>query len=195
MLSELGSHVTVIGSGTMGAGIAQVAATAGHRVTVIDTNVDALEKARSAMDAALTQLAGKGRITAGEQVSITRRITWSSDIEAAAGSALVVEAIVERLDVKRRLFAQLEAIVSDKAVLATNTSSLSVGDIAVTLVRPERFIGMHFFNPVPIMKLVEIIPGRAGAGITETVFALMRRWNKHPVLVADLPSAVRGHGA
>jgi 3-hydroxybutyryl-CoA dehydrogenase len=190
MLSELGSHVTVIGSGTMGAGIAQVAATAGHRVTVIDTNVDALEKARSAMDAALTQLAGKGRITAGEQVSITRRITWSSDIEAAAGSALVVEAIVERLDVKRRLFAQLEAIVSDKAVLATNTSSLSVGDIAVTLVRPERFIGMHFFNPVPIMKLVEIIPGRAGAGITETVFALMRRWNKHPVLVADRPGFI-----
>jgi 3-hydroxybutyryl-CoA dehydrogenase len=190
MLSEPGSHVTVIGSGTMGAGIAQVAATGGHRVSVIDTNLDALEKARSAMDSALSKLAGKGRITTGDKVSIARRITWSSDIEAAAGSALVVEAIVERLDVKRRLFAQLEAIVSDEAVLATNTSSLSVSNIAATLAKAERFIGMHFFNPVPTMKLVEIIPGRAGGGVSEAVFALMRRWNKHPVLVADRPGFI-----
>ena len=155
------SIVAVIGSGAMGAGIAQVAAAAGYRVKLYDTRPEAVSKALQDIGKIYTKLAEKGRMTAHEAQDATARLQAAGSLNEVADAALVVEAIVENLDVKRGLFGELEALVSESCILATNTSSISVTAIAAKLRRPERLVGMHFFNPVPLMALVEVIRGLA----------------------------------
>ena len=183
--------VAVVGAGTMGAGIAQVAAAAGHPVLVLDTNEDALEKGRAIVAKSLAGLVKRGRVEPAVAEDITTRIRWSTDMSSAANAALVVEAIVEHLDIKISLFRQIEAAVSDEAVLASNTSSLSIGEIASALGRPERFIGLHFFNPVPAMRLVEVVSGPSTAqAVAGAAAELMVAWGKKPVAVRDVPGFI-----
>ncbi|HKY80658.1 MAG TPA: 3-hydroxyacyl-CoA dehydrogenase NAD-binding domain-containing protein [Sphingobium sp.] len=185
------SQIAVIGAGTMGVGIAQVAAASGHQVVVIDRVETALTRGRETLKAALDQLVKRGRLDPEQAEATIARIHWSPQLEAAADCALVIEAIVERLDVKQGLFAELEKIVSEDALLATNTSSLSVTEIATHLTRPARFLGLHFFNPVPAMKLVEVVAGVATSPrFVTSVTALMKSWSKHPVTVRDVPGFI-----
>ena len=153
--------VAVIGAGTMGAGIAQVAAAAGHPVLFHDAAQGAAEAGRERLKQGLSALVAKGKMEGAAAQAIIGRIQVADSLADLAPAALVVEAIVERLDIKQGLFAQLESIVAEDTILATNTSSLSVTAIAAALRHPSRMVGMHFFNPAPVMKLVEVISGLA----------------------------------
>ena len=154
-----GAPILVVGAGIMGVGIAQVAAQAGHTVMLFDTREGAAIEAKDKLAKTLDALVTKGKLRAEEAAQTLSRIEMVSALEAAASARLVVEAIVENLTVKRGLFQQLEAIVAPDCVLATNTSSISVTAIANGLQHPQRLVGMHFFNPVPLMKLVEVVSG------------------------------------
>ena len=183
--------VLVVGAGIMGAGIAQVAAQAGHAVMLFDSREGAAADARTRLAATLDGLAAKGRITAEAARATLQRIEPVASLQAAAAARLVVEAIVEQLDAKRGLFGQLEGIVADDAVLATNTSSISVTAIAGGLKRPGRVVGMHFFNPVPLMKLVEVVSGlQTEPAVAEAVFDLGRAWGKVPVHARSTPGFI-----
>lgn len=183
--------IAVVGAGTMGMGIAQVAASAGCPVVVIDPAPEALQRGRESISRAMDRLTEKGKFTADRAAGIMADIRWSTDLTAAAPCTLVIEAIVERMDVKRRLFADLSAVVGSGTILASNTSSLSITQMALDLPHPERFLGLHFFNPVPLMKLVEIVGGKATAsGPIARMHDLMRRWGKHPVSVRDVPGFI-----
>lgn len=185
------SEIAVIGAGTMGVGIAQVAASAGHRITVIDREQTALDRGALALRSTLDRLVKLGKLDGGQALSLIGAVNWSTDFQAAADSALVVEAVVESLDVKQALFAQLEDVVSSAAILATNTSSLSVERIAEGMRLPARFMGLHFFNPVPVMKLVEVVAASAtDPEAIAAATALMQRWGKRPVEVADVPGFI-----
>ncbi|MCB0784004.1 MAG: 3-hydroxybutyryl-CoA dehydrogenase, partial [Flavobacteriales bacterium] len=153
--------VGVVGAGTMGSGIAQVAAQAGHPVVLYDTRLEALDKAKAALAKVMGRLVEKGNLDREEAEAIQGRITYATGLEAFIGSGLVIEAIVEDLQVKQDLFKQLEDIVGPDAVLGTNTSSLSVTAIGGALSRPGRLLGLHFFNPAPLLPLVEVVPGLA----------------------------------
>jgi 3-hydroxybutyryl-CoA dehydrogenase len=186
-----GSVVAVIGSGAMGSGIAQVAASAGHIVKLYDTRPEAVEKAIADIGAVYRKLADKQKMTAADADAATARIHAAAGLSDVAGAALVVEAIVESLDIKRSLFADLEGIVSDDCILATNTSSISVTAIAARLRRPQRLVGMHFFNPVPLMALVEVISGLAtDAAVAQTVYDTAARWGKNPVHAKSTPGFI-----
>ncbi|MGI9154967.1 MAG: 3-hydroxyacyl-CoA dehydrogenase NAD-binding domain-containing protein, partial [Rubrivivax sp.] len=150
-----GAPVLVVGAGIMGAGIAQVAAQAGHAVQLFDTREGAAEQAKAKLAATLDGLVAKGKLAADAAAATLARISPISALEQAAGASLVVEAIVENLEVKRGLLRQLEGLVGERCVLASNTSSISVTALANGLQHPQRLVGMHFFNPVPLMKLVE----------------------------------------
>ena len=172
-------------------GIAQVAAASGHQAVVVDQLETALEKGRERLRDSLDQLVRRGRLDAAQAAAMAAQIQWSTQIDAASDCALVIEAIVERLDVKQALFAKLENVVGDNALLATNTSSLSVTEIAEHLAKPSRFLGLHFFNPVPAMKLVEVVAGAATSqDVVETATSLMNDWGKHPVTVRDVPGFI-----
>lgn len=183
--------IGIIGAGSMGGGIAQVAAMAGHRVVLYDTAFEAATKALTGMEKALTQMETKGKLSAGETAAILNRITLARELSGLRAAACVIEAIVENLEVKKGLFKALESVVSPDCILATNTSSLSVTAIAAACVRPERCLGLHFFNPAPLMRLVEIAPAlpthEAVIGQAET---LMRQWGKTPVRVKDTPGFI-----
>jgi 3-hydroxybutyryl-CoA dehydrogenase len=153
------SRVGVVGAGTMGSGIAQIAAQGGLEVTLHDPDADALGKGVDRIRAGVDRLADKGRIGEGEAAAAAARVQRAGALDELAGCDLVIEAAPERLDLKRELFARLEGICGPSATLATNTSSLSVTAIAAEAERPERIVGMHFFNPPPVMKLVEIVAG------------------------------------
>ncbi|MFN3875468.1 MAG: 3-hydroxyacyl-CoA dehydrogenase NAD-binding domain-containing protein [Flavobacteriales bacterium] len=184
-------RIAVIGAGTMGSGIAQVAAQAGHAVMLYDTRREAVDKAMAALRATLGRLVEKGRLTPEQVNGITGRIAPASDLHALAGSGLAIEAIVEDLGIKQKLFAELEALLAPEAVLATNTSSLSVTAIAAACGSPERVIGLHFFNPAPLLPLVEVVPGLATApGLGARMCALMQAWGKAPVLCKDTPGFI-----
>ena len=186
-----GAPVCVVGAGIMGAGIAQVAAQAGHAVRLFDMREGAAAAAKAKMDTALEGLVAKGRMTGGEVQALLARITPIATLEEAAGVALVVEAIVEKLDAKRALFRQLEGICGDEAVLATNTSSISVTAIANGLHQPGRLVGMHFFNPVPLMKLVEVVAGlQTDAAVAAAIFELSTAWGKTPVHAKSTPGFI-----
>ncbi|MFA6117611.1 MAG: 3-hydroxyacyl-CoA dehydrogenase NAD-binding domain-containing protein [Sphingomonas sp.] len=188
---HINSPIAVIGAGTMGAGIAQVAATAGHMVTVIDRDEAALAQGRSVVATVLASSVAKGRLDDRARSDIEARIRWSTDPSQVAHACLVVEAIVERLDAKHHLLGAIERVVGRDALIASNTSSLGIGDIAAVLTRPERFLGLHFFNPVPSMKLVEIVAGPAtGPMAVDAVSALMRIWGKRPVVVREVPGFI-----
>ena len=185
------SIVAVIGSGAMGSGIAQVAATAGHQVLLFDTRPDAADKAIADIGKTYAKLVEKGRMGAAEADLARERLKRIGTLQEAAGAALVVEAIVENLDAKRALFTELEAIVGDGCILATNTSSISVTAIAAPLRRPERLVGMHFFNPVPLMALVEVVEGIAtDKAVADTVYATAEAWGKSPVHAKSTPGFI-----
>jgi 3-hydroxybutyryl-CoA dehydrogenase len=185
------SVVAVIGSGAMGAGIAQVAAVAGHAVRLYDTRPEAVEQAIAGIGKALARLVEKGRMGAAEADLARERVLPMRALDEAAGAALVVEAVVENLDVKRVLFAELEDIVGTGCILATNTSSISVTAIGATLQHPERLVGMHFFNPVPLMALVEVVEGVAtDKAVADTVYATAAAWGKNPVHAKSTPGFI-----
>ncbi|CAN7574863.1 3-hydroxyacyl-CoA dehydrogenase PaaC [Pseudoduganella sp. LjRoot289] len=186
-----GSVVAVIGSGAMGSGIAQVAAASGHIVKLYDTRAEAVQKAIADIAKVYLKLVDKERMTAADARAATARLRAADGLGDVADAALVVEAIVENLDVKRSLFADLEGIVGDGCILATNTSSISVTAIAAKLRRPQRLVGMHFFNPVPLMALVEVISGLAtDAAVAGTVFDTAAAWGKNPVHAKSTPGFI-----
>ena len=175
----------------MGSGIAQVAAQAGYEVVVFDQQKAALERAENGLKATLSKLVDKGKISAEDSAGILGRIAFRESLEALAPSDLVIEAIVENIEVKKSVFQALEALVSDSCILATNTSSLSVTAIAASCANPGRFIGIHFFNPAPLMPLVEIIPAlQTDATLAEKCVNLMRAWGKVPVVCKDTPGFI-----
>ena len=183
--------VGVIGSGSMGSGIAQVAATAGHEVVLFDTNQDALEKAMNKLQKILARLVEKGRIDTPTSAEIFGRITPASNLNEMQGSGIAIEAIIENLEIKKSVFTQLEEICGDDCVLATNTSSLSVAAIAAACKNPNRVIGVHFFNPAPLMPLVEIIPAiQTAEAITSATRELVDSWKKVTVLAKDTPGFI-----
>jgi 3-hydroxybutyryl-CoA dehydrogenase len=188
---DQGSVVAVIGSGAMGAGIAQVAASAGHTVRLFDTRPEAVDKAIDGIAKGFAKLVEKGRMSGQEAELARARLQPMRALDEARDAALVLEAVVEDLEVKRTLFGELEAIVGDDCILATNTSSISVTAIAARLRRPERLVGMHFFNPVPLMALVEVISGVATArAVAETVYATAAAWGKKPVHAKSTPGFI-----
>lgn len=181
--------VGVIGSGAMGAGIAQVAAVAGHSVVLYDTNAAALDKAKANLSATLQKLQEKGKLNNAEE--IIARFTFASELSAFANCGLIIEAIVEKLEIKKSVFAEVEKIVSEDCVLASNTSSLSITSIAAACNRPSRVLGLHFFNPAPLMALVEIIPAvQTEETLIPAAKALMEAWGKVPVITKDTPGFI-----
>ena len=183
--------IGIIGSGTMGAGIAQVAAQAGNNVVVIDTNETVLNKAKHSLQNTLSKLTEKGKLSAEKAASIFSLISWELSINTLNESDLVIEAIVERLDIKQTLFAALEHIVSEQCILASNTSSLSVTSIASACNLPQRVIGIHFFNPAPVMELVEIVPAlQTSQEIVAKSIAMIDSWNKKTVRTKDTPGFI-----
>ncbi|WP_198115841.1 3-hydroxyacyl-CoA dehydrogenase PaaH [Massilia rhizosphaerae] len=185
------SVVAVIGSGAMGSGIAQVTAVAGHTVLLYDSRPEAVAQAIAGIGKALNRLVEKGRMGAAEADLARERVQAMRTLDEAKDAALVVEAVVEDVDVKRVLFTELEDIVGADCILATNTSSISVTAIGATLKRPERLVGMHFFNPVPLMALVEVISGAAtGKAVADTVHATAAAWGKNPVHAASTPGFI-----
>jgi len=185
------SAVLVAGAGIMGAGIAQVAAQAGHPVLLYDTREGAAAEAKARLAATLDTLVAKGKLARDVASGTVARIAPVATLEEARHAGLVIEAVVERLDVKRSLFKQLEALVGDDCILATNTSSISVTAIANGLARPERLVGMHFFNPVPLMKLVEVVSGlQTAPAVAAAIFELSLAWGKLPVHAKSTPGFI-----
>ncbi|MDE2120281.1 MAG: 3-hydroxyacyl-CoA dehydrogenase [Betaproteobacteria bacterium] len=185
------ARVLVVGAGIMGAGIAQLAAQAGHRVALFDTRAEAARQARDKLAATFDTLVAKGRLQAAAAADTLARIDAVDTLEQAADCGLVIEAIVERVDVKRELLARLEALVAPDCVLASNTSSLSITALARDMRHPERLVGMHFFNPVPLMKLVEVVSGlRSDPAVADQVFELAQAWGKTAVHARSTPGFI-----
>ena len=183
--------VLVVGAGIMGIGIAQVAAQAGHSVMLYDSRAGAVGEALAKLAKALDALVVKGRLSAEQVAQILSRIQAVESLAAAASVRLVVEAIVEKAEVKRVLFQQLEAIVAADCILASNTSSISITAIANGLAQPGRLVGMHFFNPVPLMKLVEVVSGlQTDTSVAQAIFELAKVWGKTPVLARSTPGFI-----
>lgn len=184
----------IIGTGAMGRGIAQMAAQAGSQVLLYDTQPGASERAQSELFAQWDRLLEKGRLDAAQNRLFKSRLTCAGDLAALAGSDLVVEAIVEKLDVKATLFAALEGIVGPDTVLASNTSSLSITAIGARLKSAQRFAGLHFFNPVPLMKVVEVVAGlRTDATVCERLTEFVSQMGHTPVQAADTPGFIVNH--
>jgi 3-hydroxybutyryl-CoA dehydrogenase len=183
--------IGVVGAGAMGSGIAQVAAQAGHQVVLFDSNAEQLTKSKAALIATLSKLVEKGKLTEAEKETILSRMVYANNMDAFASCGLIIEAIVELLDVKQDVFRKLEAIVSPTCVLASNTSSLSITSIAASCNQAARVMGIHFFNPAPLMPLVEIIPGVAtNMEMLQDVKALIAGWGKSTVLTKDTPGFI-----
>jgi len=181
--------VGVIGSGAMGAGIAQVAAMAGHTVIIYDTNAAALDKAHKSLAATLQKLEEKGKVPSAS--AVLGRFTFAGELSSFKDCGLVIEAIVEKLEVKKSVFAVVEQVVSASCILASNTSSLSITSIAAACATPGRVLGLHFFNPAPLMALVEVIPAiQTDAALIPAATALMMQWGKMPVVAKDTPGFI-----
>ena len=188
--------VGVVGAGAMGSGIAQVAASAGHRVVLADANAGATAKARANIEKAMERDVGKGRLTREAATDLVARIDAKAepigdDLSAFASCGLVIEAIIEDLGAKQALFSKLESAVSPDAVLATNTSSLSVASVASSCSKSDRVIGLHFFNPAPVLPLVEVVPWLGvDQALMPAAHALMKQWGKTPVFASDTPGFI-----
>lgn len=183
--------VLVVGAGIMGAGIAQIAAQAGHTVFLYDTKAGAAAEAKAKLAKTLDGLVSKGKLDNAAAEQAIARIEPLSELATASSAGLVVEAIIENLEVKRGLFKQLEVLLGDQAILATNTSSISVTAIANGMQHPERLVGMHFFNPVPLMKLVEVVSGlQTQPAVAEAIFDLSKAWGKVPVHARSTPGFI-----
>ena len=185
------TKVLVIGAGAMGSGIAHVAAVAGHAVYLYDTRAEAIDKGRAGIEKDLKFLASKGKLSEDAAQAALDRVTGVTTLSDARDAGLVIEAIVENLEVKQTLFAELENLLGEQAILATNTSSLSITAMGAPLARPERLAGMHFFNPAPRMKLVEIVSGLAtDPAIAETLHATAKAWGKVAVYARSTPGFI-----
>ncbi|MFT4603255.1 MAG: 3-hydroxybutyryl-CoA dehydrogenase [Arenicella sp.] len=183
--------VSILGAGSMGSGIAQVAAQSGHNVVLADTNQEALDKAKAKLAKIMARLVEKGKFGSDVAQAIQSRISYSTDMNDFAGSGLVIEAIIENLEIKQKVFKTIEGIVGNDCILATNTSSLSVASIAAAVENSERVIGIHFFNPAPLMPLVEIIPAvQTSDATTKTSRDLVDSWKKVTVLAKDTPGFI-----
>ncbi|HRG00542.1 MAG TPA: 3-hydroxyacyl-CoA dehydrogenase NAD-binding domain-containing protein [Bacteroidia bacterium] len=185
------SIIGVVGSGAMGSGIAQVAATADHKTIIYDTNATALEKAKTNLSNSLNKLVEKQKLTTEKAQNILSLTSFTSTIQDFKSCDLIIEAIVENIDIKQSVFKELESITSDKCVLASNTSSLSITSIASACNKPEKVIGIHFFNPATLMPLVEIIPGVAtDLEIAKQCQLLIDSWEKVTVMAKDTPGFI-----
>lgn len=185
------TRVGVCGAGAMGSGIAQIAAQNGAEIIIFDVSAAALDKSRTGIENSLGGLAAKGKITHEQADAIRARLRWSDDLSTMADRELVIEAIIEDAEIKAQLFGQLEAIVAPEAVIASNTSSLPIARLARGLTHPGRFVGMHFFNPPTVMKLVEVIAGPATAAFAaDSVIATAQAWGKVSIAVADVPGFI-----
>ena len=183
--------VSVIGAGTMGSGIAQVAASNGCQVTIVDSFPQALENSQSKLKSILNRLVEKGKISEEESQHIISNINWTVELAEVSQSDLVVEAIVENMEIKQKLFSQMESLVAEDCILATNTSSLSVAGITSACNNPSRILGIHFFNPVPLMKLVEVIPTEKTDGeLLKKVKSILENWGKTVVTAKDTPGFI-----
>lgn len=184
-------NVGIIGSGTMGSGIAQVAATSGCSVKLYDTNIDALHKAENTLDKILSRLIEKGRIDSAEKSRIQSNIDYVNSLDELGNSNLTIEAIVEDLDIKKKVFEHLETYVSEDCILASNTSSLSIASIASALKKPERCIGIHFFNPASLMKLVEVVPAiQTSEEVLSKSVDVITNWKKTVAVAKDTPGFI-----
>ncbi len=185
-------NITVIGAGQMGAGIAQVFAAAGHDIALVDVSDAALDRGVAAIEKSLARVVKKERLTQAEMDGALTRITKHTVLgDGARDAKLVIEAATENLELKRKIFAEMDAHAPSGCLLATNTSSISITQLAAVTGRPEQVIGMHFMNPVPIMKLVEVIRGHSTSDeTTQTVMDLARSLGKTPVEVNDYPGFV-----
>ena len=184
-------NIGIIGSGTMGSGIAQVAAMAGYQVKLYDTNQEALGNAKASLDKILTRLIDKGRIDTNEKVRIQSNITYVDSLKALSDSNMTIEAIIENLEIKQRVFSELEWYVSTDCIIASNTSSLSIASIASALKKPERCIGIHFFNPAPLMKLVEVIPAvQTSKSVLDASVKTISGWGKIVAVAKDTPGFI-----
>jgi 3-hydroxybutyryl-CoA dehydrogenase len=183
--------ISVIGAGTMGSGIAQVAASNGCQVTIVDSSQPALENSKSKLKSILNRLVEKGKINEEQSKSILARIHWTTKMDEISNSNMVIEAIVENLEIKQNLFSEMESLVSDICILATNTSSLSVSKIASVCKLKSRIMGVHFFNPVPLMKLVEVIPTEeTDKKLLSEVKSSLEGWGKSVVTAKDTPGFI-----
>ncbi len=184
-------HIAVIGAGTMGNGIAQVCATYDHQVTLIDIVPEQLKRATASIIKSVEKLHSKGRLTDGQREAALSNIATAGEVAAAADTDLVIEAVVERLDIKQRIFGELDDLTRPEVILASNTSSISLTELGAVTNKPDKVIGMHFMNPVPLMKLVEVIRGlETSDETTATVVALTEKLGKTPVEAQDYPGFI-----
>ena len=183
--------ISVIGAGTMGAGIAQIAAIKGHEVCLYDSFDGAIETAENKLKKILERLVEKERISKQENEEILNRINFSNSLENIKGSELVIEAIIENLDNKQKVFAEIESLVDDNCIIASNTSSLSIASIASSCKKAERVVGIHFFNPAPLMPLVEIIPAvQTSEDTLNKAKSIIDSWEKLTVIAKDTPGFI-----
>lgn len=183
--------VGIIGSGTMGIGIAQVAATAHCEVFLYDANFSQTEKSLKNLKTTLNKLAEKGKISIEKSLEIFSQIKPCQEIKELKDCDLVIEAIIENKEIKQKVFAELETYVSEKCVLGSNTSSISITSLQAELKNPERFIGIHFFNPAPLMPLVEVIPGLLTENnLAQEIVDFMKSWGKSPIIAKDVPGFI-----
>lgn len=185
------NRIGIIGSGTMGIGIAQVAATSGCKVFLYDANPAQTEKSLQNLQQTLNKLAAKQKISAERSAKIYDSIKPCSNISDFKDCDLVIEAIIESKEIKTKVFQNLEEIVSENCVISSNTSSISITSLSSELKNPERFIGIHFFNPAPLMPLVEVIPGLlTEKTLARKMYSLMENWGKTPVIAKDVPGFI-----
>lgn len=184
-------NIGIIGSGTMGIGIAQVAASSGCKVYLYDANIAQTEKSLGALRSTLAKLVNKQKITQEESDGIIGRIVSCVSLSEFKNCDLVIEAIIENAEIKKKVFAEVESTVSENCIISSNTSSISITSLSADLQHPERFIGIHFFNPAPLMPLVEIIPGLLTKKTLDfEISELMKSWKKIPVIAKDIPGFI-----
>lgn len=182
------ARIGIIGAGTMGAGIAQVAAASGFEVVLIDTEDELVQRGLGRIESGLGRLVEKDKLTVRDRDDALAKIAIGTGVEAIGDADLVVEAVIESFESKAAVFEQVSEVVRDSAIIATNTSSISITALAARVNRPERFAGMHFFNPVPVLKLVEVVRGLQTSDETTTAIGdVAARMGKTPVTVADIP--------
>lgn len=185
------TNVGIIGAGTMGIGIAQVAATNGCKVWVYDANAKQVETATVGLEKTLTKLVDKQKISAEKMTEILSNISIATELKDFKDCELIIEAIIENKEIKTKVFTELEKHVSESCVIGSNTSSISITSLGAELQKPERFIGIHFFNPAPLMPLVEIIPSLlTEKSLAEKMYNLMKDWGKTPVIAKDIPGFI-----
>ncbi|GEN75178.1 3-hydroxyacyl-CoA dehydrogenase NAD-binding domain-containing protein [Chryseobacterium hagamense] len=183
--------VGIIGAGTMGIGIAQVAATNGCRVWVYDANARQVETATLGLEKTLIKLVDKQKISAEKMTEILANIAIATELKDFKDCELIIEAIIENKEIKTKVFTELENHVSESCIIGSNTSSISITSLGAELKHPERFIGIHFFNPAPLMPLVEVIPSLlTEKSLPEKMYSLMRNWGKTPVIAKDIPGFI-----